>query len=116
MDGVSSFFLSANRNKRSLAVDLKHPDSKGVIRRIVERSHVLVENFRPEVQERLGYGLEEVRKIRPDIIYVSATGYGSSGPMKGAPGQDMLAQATSGMQCLVAVIRAAYQSAGTTVR
>lgn len=97
VDGVSSFFLSANRNKRSLAVDLKHPDSKEIIGRIIERSHVMVENFRPGVLERLGYGLEEVRKIRPDIIYVSATGYGSSGPMKDAAGQDMLVQARSGM-------------------
>lgn len=97
VDGVSSFFLSANRNKRSLAMNLKHPDAREVIHRIIKRSHVLVENFRPGVLNRLGYGLEEVRKIRPDIIYVSATGYGSSGPMKDAPGQDMLAQARSGM-------------------
>ena len=97
VDGVSSFFLSANRNKRSLAMNLKHPDSREVIHRIIKQSHVLVENFRPGVLDRLGYGLEEVRKIRHDIIYVSATGYGSSGPMKDAPGQDMLAQARSGM-------------------
>jgi len=97
VDGVSSFFLSANRNKRSLAVNLKHPDSRQIIQGIISRSHVLVENFRPGVLDRLGYGLEEVRRIRPDIIYVSATGYGSSGPMKDSPGQDMLAQARSGM-------------------
>ncbi len=97
VDGVSSFFLSANRNKRSLAINLKHPEAREVVKRIIERSHVLVENFRPGVLERLGYGLEAVRKIRSDIIYVSATGYGSSGPMKDAPGQDMLAQARSGM-------------------
>jgi crotonobetainyl-CoA:carnitine CoA-transferase CaiB-like acyl-CoA transferase len=97
VDGISSFFLSANRNKRSLAIDLKHPDSRDIIQRIIQRSHVLVENFRPGVLERLGYGLEAVRAIRPDIIYASATGYGSSGPLKDAPGQDMLAQARSGM-------------------
>ena len=97
VDGVSSFFLSANRNKRSLAIDLKHPESREVIHRIIKRSHVLVENFRPGVMDRLGYGLDAVRAVRPDIIYVSATGYGSSGPLKDAPGQDMLAQARSGM-------------------
>lgn len=97
VDGVSSFFLSANRNKRSLSIDLKHPEARDVIHRIIKRSHVLVENFRPGVLDRLGFGLEAVRAIRPDIIYVSATGYGSSGPMKDAPGQDMLAQARSGM-------------------
>jgi crotonobetainyl-CoA:carnitine CoA-transferase CaiB-like acyl-CoA transferase len=97
VDGVSSFFLSANRNKRSLAIDLKHPDSRDIVHRLIRRSHVLVENFRPGVLERLGYGLEAVRALRPDIIYASATGYGSSGPLKDAPGQDMLAQARSGM-------------------
>ena len=97
VDGVSSFFLSANRNKRSLAIDLKHPESREIIDRIIKRSHVLVENFRPGVMDRLGYGLDAVRAVRPDIIYVSATGYGSSGPLKDAPGQDMLAQARSGM-------------------
>jgi crotonobetainyl-CoA:carnitine CoA-transferase CaiB-like acyl-CoA transferase len=97
VDGISSFFLSANRNKRSLAIDLKHPDSRDIIQRIIRRSHVLVENFRPGVLERLGYGLEAVRAIRPDIIYASASGYSSSGPLKDAPGQDMLAQARSGM-------------------
>ena len=97
VDGVSSFFLCANRNKRSLAIDLKHPDSEEIIHRIIKRSHVLVENFRPGVLERLGYGLEAARKIRPDIIYASATGYGSSGPMKDAAGQDLLAQARSGL-------------------
>ena len=97
VEGVSDFFLSANREKRSLAIDLKHPDSKGIIRRFIERPHVLVENSRPVVLARLGYGLEEVRKIRPDIIYVSAAGYGSSGPMQDAAGQDILVQARSGM-------------------
>lgn len=97
VEGVSSFFLSANRNKRSLSIDLKHPEAKDVIHRIIKRSNVLVENFRPGVLDRLGFGLEAVRALRPDIIYASATGFGSSGPLKDAPGQDMLAQARSGM-------------------
>ncbi len=97
VEGVSSFFLSANRNKRSIAIDLKHPASREIVQRLIQRSHVLVENFRSGVLERLGYGLEDVRKMRPDIIYVSATGYGSSGPMKNAVGQDLLVQARSGM-------------------
>lgn len=97
VDGVSSFFLSANRNKRSLSIDLKRPEAREVIQRLIRRSHVLVENFRPGVLDRLGFGVEAARALRPDLIYVSATGYGSSGPLKDAPGQDMLAQARSGM-------------------
>jgi crotonobetainyl-CoA:carnitine CoA-transferase CaiB-like acyl-CoA transferase len=97
VDGVSSFYLCANRNKRSLAVNLKHPDAKEVIERLIEQSDVLIENFRPGVLDRLGFGLEAVRKIKPDIIYVSASGYGTSGPMRDAPGQDLLVQARCGL-------------------
>ena len=115
VDGVSAFFLSANRNKRSLAINLKHPDAKAIIQRIIKQSHVLVENFRPGVMERLGYGLEDVRKIRPDVIYVSATGYGSSGPMKNLPGQDMLAQARSGLIAASGEYGARPTPAGSTI-
>ena len=97
VDGVSSFFLSANRNKRSISIDLKHPEAREIMHRLIRRANVLVENFRAGVLDRLGYGVEAVRALRPDIIYVSATGYGSSGPLRDAPGQDMLAQARSGM-------------------
>jgi crotonobetainyl-CoA:carnitine CoA-transferase CaiB-like acyl-CoA transferase len=97
IDGLSAFYLAANRNKRSVAVDLKHPDGKAVISRLLERADVLMENFRPGTMERLGLGYDEVRAIRPDIIYASATGFGSSGPMAARPGQDLLIQAYSGL-------------------
>jgi crotonobetainyl-CoA:carnitine CoA-transferase CaiB-like acyl-CoA transferase len=97
IDGLSAFYLAANRNKRSIAVDLKHPDGKAVIFRLLERADVLMENFRPGTMERLGLGYEHVKAIRPDIIYASATGFGSSGPMVGRPGQDLLIQAYSGL-------------------
>ena len=74
IDGLSAFYLAANRNKRGIAVDLKHPDGKTVIARLLERADVLMENFRPGTMERLGLGYEQVRAIRPDIIYASATG------------------------------------------
>jgi crotonobetainyl-CoA:carnitine CoA-transferase CaiB-like acyl-CoA transferase len=97
IDGLSAFYLAANRNKRSIAVDLKHPDGKAVIVRLLERADVLMENFRPGTMERLGLGYDEVKSIRPDIIYASATGFGSSGPMVARPGQDLLIQAYSGL-------------------
>jgi crotonobetainyl-CoA:carnitine CoA-transferase CaiB-like acyl-CoA transferase len=97
IDGLSAFYLAANRNKRSVAVDLKHPDGKAVIARLLERADVVMENFRPGTMERLGIGYEQVKAIRPDIIYASATGFGSSGPMALRPGQDLLIQAYSGL-------------------
>jgi crotonobetainyl-CoA:carnitine CoA-transferase CaiB-like acyl-CoA transferase len=95
--GVSAFYLCANRNKRSLAIDLKHPKAREVVYRLIERADVVVENFRPGVLERLGFGYAEVRARKPDIIYASSTGFGSSGPEVAKPGQDLLIQARSGL-------------------
>lgn len=95
--GVSSFYLCANRNKRSLSINLKHPDATEIVARLIERSDVLIENFRPGVLDRLGFGLESARRLKPDIIYVSASGYGTTGPLRDAPGQDLLVQARCGL-------------------
>ena len=95
--GVSAFYLCANRNKRLLAIDLKHPQAREVIYRLIERADVVVENFRPGVLERLGFGYAEVRARKPDIVYASSTGFGSSGPEAAKPGQDLLIQARSGL-------------------
>ncbi|MFG1230334.1 CaiB/BaiF CoA transferase family protein [Xanthobacter wiegelii] len=95
--GATSFFLCANRNARSLAIDLKKPDAKEVIFRLVESAHVLAENFRPGALDRLGFGYENVRRRKPDIIYASASGFGRSGPFADRPGQDLLIQAMSGL-------------------
>ena len=95
--GVSAFFLCANRNVRSLAIDLKHPDAKTIIFRLIEQSHVVAENFRPSALERLGFGYEAVKAYKADIIYASASGFGSSGPYAARPGQDLILQAMSGL-------------------
>ncbi|MFQ6018482.1 MAG: CaiB/BaiF CoA transferase family protein [Kiloniellaceae bacterium] len=95
--GVSAFYLCANRNKRSLAIDLKRPEAREVVYRLIERSDVVVENFRPGVMDRLGFGYQEVSERKPDIIYASATGFGSRGPEVDKPGQDLLIQARSGL-------------------
>lgn len=95
--GVSALYLCANRNVKSLAIDLKHPEARDVLYRIIGESHVVAENFRPTVLDRLGYGYDAVRARKPDVIYASASGYGSTGPYAGRPGQDLLVQAMSGM-------------------
>lgn len=95
--GVSAFFLCANRNVRSLALDLKHPEAKDVVLRLLAPCQVLAENFRPGTLDRMGLGYDAVRTHKPDIIYASASGFGATGPMSTRPGQDLLIQAMSGL-------------------
>lgn len=93
---VNASFLSLNRNKRSLAVNLKSPEGREIVLELARRSEVFLQNYRPGVAERLGMDYESIRAVRPDIVYVSISGYGESGPYVNRPGQDMLLQAMSG--------------------
>src|SRR5439155_8938286 len=86
--GMSAFFLSCNRNKRSLAVDLKAPQGLAVVRKLIATADVLVHNFRPGAAERIGLGEESVRRLRRDIIYVSISGFGDNGPYAGQRAYD----------------------------
>lgn len=94
--GVSTLYLAANRNVRSIAVDLKHPRGVDVAWRLIARANVVAENFRPGVLDRVGLGYEAVRARHPGMIYASATGYGD-GPLRDRPGQDLLLQARAGI-------------------
>jgi crotonobetainyl-CoA:carnitine CoA-transferase CaiB-like acyl-CoA transferase len=96
-NGMSPFFLSCNRNKRSLAVDLKSDEGLEIVRRLIATAAVVVHNFRPGVAERVGLGENAVRAIRPDVIYVSITGYGEHGPYAGQRAYDPVIQALSGL-------------------
>jgi crotonobetainyl-CoA:carnitine CoA-transferase CaiB-like acyl-CoA transferase len=89
-------FLAANRNKKSVTVDLKNSEGKAVIERLVEQSDVVYENFRPGVMDRLGIGYQDCARINPSVIYASAYGFGSDGPYLRRPGQDVLVQAIGG--------------------
>jgi len=95
-DGESPCFLPWNRNKRSLAINLKDPDAKAIIYKLVEKADVVVENFRPGVMAKLGLGYEDLKAINPGLIYCSATGWGPDGPYEKRPGQDLLVQGLSG--------------------
>lgn len=97
VDGLSASFFSVNRNKRSLSVDLKSERGKEVVYSLIRDADVLLENYRGGVLDRLGLGYEAVKAVKPDIIYASASGWGSSGPMAEAPGQDLLVQARCGL-------------------
>ncbi|NIO41757.1 MAG: CoA transferase, partial [Burkholderiales bacterium] len=97
VDGESLLFLCANRNKRSMALDLKSESGVEIARKLVMSADVVAENFRPGVMDRLGLGYEDIKAENPQIIYASASGYGPAGPYVNRPGQDMLLQAISGL-------------------
>ena len=93
-------FLAFNRNKRSIEVDLRSEEGRGVITRLLQRSDVLVQSFRNGVMEEFGFGYDDIRQTHPQIIYASLTGYGSNGPHAAAPGYDPLLQAYSGIMSI----------------
>lgn len=101
LGGESPYFLAMNRNKRSLSLDLKKPEAKEIIYKLIKEVDVIVTNFRPGVLDKLGFGYEDAKKINPNIIFAQAVGYGSSGPYADLPGQDFLAQCLSGYTTIV---------------
>jgi crotonobetainyl-CoA:carnitine CoA-transferase CaiB-like acyl-CoA transferase len=96
----SAYYMSANRNKRSVVLDLKSADDAERLRWLASRADVLVENYRPGVLERLGLGLDELRKLNPGLITLSITGFGRSGPSGKRPGFDQIVQAEAGLMSL----------------
>ncbi|MFW6772932.1 CaiB/BaiF CoA transferase family protein [Nocardioides sp. CPCC 205120] len=96
----STYFLSANRNKESVALDLKDPADKDVLLRLVDRADVLVENFRTGVLERLGLGIEALMERNPRLVVLSITGFGHDGPEGGRAGYDQIAQGEAGLMSL----------------
>ncbi|MBL4720749.1 MAG: CoA transferase, partial [Alphaproteobacteria bacterium] len=94
---LSASFLNNNRNKRSITINLKTERGKDIFHRLVKTADVLVQNFRPGVVERIGIDEAAIRKIAPDIIYVSISGFGDKGPYKFKPTYDPLIQAVSGL-------------------
>jgi crotonobetainyl-CoA:carnitine CoA-transferase CaiB-like acyl-CoA transferase len=100
VNGESAYFMSVNRNKRSLTINLKAAEGKEVLWRLLERSDVLVENFRPGALGRLGFDFEEVHTRLPGLIYCSISGFGHSGPDAHLPGYDVLIQGEAGLMSL----------------
>jgi formyl-CoA transferase/CoA:oxalate CoA-transferase len=96
-DGEAPVFLAANRNKRSIALDLRTGDAREVMERLCRRSDVVIESFRPDALERLGYGYGWARSLNPSVVYCSVTPYGDAGPLRDRPGYDPLIQAFSGI-------------------
>jgi formyl-CoA transferase len=97
---MSAYFISANRNKRSITIDLKKAEGLEILRKLIKEADVLVENFKVGTLEKLGLSYEEMQKIRPNIIYCTITGYGYTGPQKHKAGYDFIAQAQGGLMSL----------------
>ncbi|MQY02363.1 CaiB/BaiF CoA transferase family protein [Actinomadura macrotermitis] len=96
-DGVSTYYLSVNRNKESVELDLKSAAGRDVLTRLVERADVLVENFRTGVMDRLGFGVARLHELNPALVILSITGFGHDGPEGGRPGYDAIVQGEAGI-------------------
>lgn len=100
LDAESAYFMCFNRGKESMVLDIKSPRDRLLLERLLDTSDVLVENFRPGVMDRLGYGSDRLAKTHPHLIYASISGFGHSGPMADLPGYDMVVQAMGGVMSL----------------
>lgn len=100
MNGESSVFHAINRNKESFAVDLKKEDDKAQVWELVRRADVVMHNYRPGVMERLGFDYASMKALNPSVVYGEISGYGSEGPWRDKPGQDLLLQSVSGLTWL----------------
>lgn len=97
---IATYFLSCNRNKESITLDLKSDDGKDVLTRLIAKSDVLLENFRTGVLDRLGFSMEQIQAINPRMVILSITGFGHDGPQTGRAGYDQIAQGEAGLMSM----------------
>lgn len=93
----SDYYVSLNRNKKGIVLDLANPEGAQIARRLAAKSDIVVENFRPDVMGRLGLGFEDLRKLRTGLIYCSISAFGADGPWSGRPANDIIMQSVSGL-------------------
>jgi crotonobetainyl-CoA:carnitine CoA-transferase CaiB-like acyl-CoA transferase len=115
VDGESMLFLAHNRNKRSLALDLKDPRGLEIAKSLIASADIVAENFRPGVMESLGIGFEDCKKFKPDIIFASGSGFGADGPYVDRPGQDLIIQAMSGLAMITGSTQHGPRAVGVSV-
>ncbi len=99
-DGLSWYFANYNRNKKSVTLDLYSEEGKDILRQLIPSCDVVIENYRPGIMDRMGFGDEALKALRPDIIHCSINGFGTSGPYRDRPAFDFIAQAMSGFMSL----------------
>jgi len=96
----SDYYVALNRNKRNIAIDLASPAGLAIAKELVSRCDVVLENFRPNVMSRLGLGFEQLRELRPGLVYASISAFGASGPMAERPANDIILQSVSGLMAI----------------
>ncbi|WP_454695582.1 CaiB/BaiF CoA transferase family protein [Achromobacter aegrifaciens] len=99
-DGLSWYFANYNRNKRSVTLDLYSAEGKDILRQLIPHCDVVIENYRPGIMDKMGFGDDALKALRPDIIHCSINGFGTSGPYRDRPAFDFIAQAMSGFMSL----------------
>jgi len=97
---MSAYFASVNRNKRSITLNLKHPQGQAIVRNLAAQSHVVVENFKVGQMVRFGLDYESLRESNPALVYCSITGFGQTGTYRDRPGYDYVVQAMSGLMSI----------------
>jgi crotonobetainyl-CoA:carnitine CoA-transferase CaiB-like acyl-CoA transferase len=100
LNGESAYFMSINRNKESLTLDLKHPEGRRMLEQLIERADVFVENFRPGTLERMGLGYADLAAAHPALVYCSVSGFGHTGPRRRQPGYDAVMQGEGGLMSI----------------
>ena len=113
--GISTYFHSINRNKKSLGLNLRTEEGRGILWKLIDRADVLIENFKPGVLDRLGFSYEIVSKRRPGLIYCSISGFGQTGPSRSRPGYDVVAQGESGLMDLTGYPDGPPAKVGTSI-
>ena len=111
----AAYFLSVNRNKKSITLDMKSERGREVLWRLIDKSDVLVENFRPGAMDRLGFGYAAVSARRPTMVYCSISGFGNTGLMKDRPGYDVIVQGEAGIQDITGPADGAPYKVGTSI-
>jgi crotonobetainyl-CoA:carnitine CoA-transferase CaiB-like acyl-CoA transferase len=114
-DGVSSYYLASNRNKRSIAIDLKSEEGREIIYNLAKESDIFVENFRTGALDKLGLGYEQMKEINPRLIYCSISGFGRTGPEKNRAGYDLLLQGYGGLMSITGDPDGAPVKVGTSI-
>lgn len=111
----AAYFLSVNRNKKSVTLDLKAPEGAKLLWRLIDTCDVLVENFRPGTMDRLGFGYAAVKARRPSLIYASISGFGDTGPERSRPGYDVIVQGEAGIMDLTGPLDGPPHKVGTSI-
>ena len=114
IDGQTMLFLLGNRNKRSLAIDLKAPEGLEIAKRLTKAADVVCENFRPGVMEKLGLGYSQIAEHNPSVVFAAASGFGADGPYADMPGQDLVIQAMSGLAAITGTAESGPRPVGVS--